>query len=290
MFDLHAYLADAARWIEVQIDPLLPPADARPAPLHAAMRHSLFAGGKRLRPILCAAVAQACGAPRHAALFPAAAIECLHTYTLVHDDLPCMDDDALRRGVPTCHVVYGEALALLAGDALQALAFQLAARSPVAPLAIVAELAAAAGSLGVVGGQAEDMLGENLPPCEDRLRFIQQRKTGDIIVCACRIGALAADAPPAALDAATRYAAALGEAFQIADDLLNATSTPEQLGKAVGTDAQRGKTTALSVYGLPNAQERLRHLVEEATQALPGLPGDPEPLAAISRHVATRKS
>ncbi len=290
MFDLHTYLTDGARWIETELDRLVPPADARPAPLHAAMRHSLFAGGKRLRPLLCAACAEACGAPRAAALFPAAAIECLHTYTLIHDDLPCMDDDDLRRGVPTCHKVYGEAVALLAGDALQALAFHLAAQSPVAPLDIVRELARASGPAGVVGGQVEDMLGEHLPPDESRLRFIQQHKTGDLIVCACRMGVLAAAGSPAALDAASRYAAAAGEAFQIADDLLNASSTPQQLGKAVGTDAAREKTTALSVYGPQGAAHRLQLLTAAALDALASLPGDPSPLAALARHLAERKN
>ncbi|MGD9782223.1 MAG: polyprenyl synthetase family protein [Kiritimatiellia bacterium] len=297
MFDLTTYLADGARWIETALDRLVPPAETRPAPLHAAMRHSLFAGGKRLRPILCAASAEACAAPRGtcdapraAALFPAAAIECLHTYTLIHDDLPCMDDDDLRRGVPTCHKAYGEAVALLAGDALQALAFELAAQTPVAALDVVRELSSAAGSLGVVGGQVEDMLGERLPPDEARLRFIQQHKTGDLIVCACRMGVLAASGSPAALAAATRYARAVGEAFQIADDLLNAMSTPEQLGKAVGTDAAREKTTALSVYGMDGAKQRLDGLVAEALAALPGFLGDAAPLAALARHVAERKS
>ena len=290
MVDLKSYLADGARWIEAALDRLVPPASARPASLHAAMRHSLFAGGKRLRPLLCAACAEACGAPRDAALFPAAAIECLHTYTLIHDDLPCMDDDDLRRGVPTCHKVYGEATALLAGDALQALAFELAARAPVAALDIVRELAAAAGSVGVVGGQVEDMLGEHLPPDEDRLRYVQQHKTGDLIVCACRMGVRAGGGSPAALAAATRYAGAAGEAFQIADDLLNATSTAAQLGKAVGTDAARGKTTAISVYGLPGAQTRLKELIDDALGALAGFPGDAAPLAALARHVAERKN
>ena len=290
MFDLQAYLTDGARWIETALDRLVLPADTRPASLHAAMRHSLFAGGKRLRPLLCAACAEACGAPRAAALFPAAAIECLHTYTLIHDDLPCMDDDDLRRGVPTCHKVYGEAVALLAGDALQALAFELAAQTPGAALEIVRELADAAGSVGVVGGQVEDMLGEHLPPDEARLRFIQQHKTGDLIVCACRMGVRAAGGSPAALAAATRYAAALGEAFQIADDLLNETSTAEQLGKAVGTDAAREKTTAVSVYGMAGAKKRLAELVAEALAALAGFPGDVAPLAALARHVAERKN
>lgn len=290
MFDLQAYLADGAEWIETALDRLVLPAGTRPAPLHAAVRHSLFAGGKRFRPLLCAACAEACGAPRGAALYPAAALECLHTYTLIHDDLPCMDDDDLRRGVPTCHKVYGEATALLAGDALQALAFELAARTPVHALDIVRELADAAGSTGVVGGQVEDMLGEHLPPDEDRLRYIQQHKTGDLIVCACRLGVLAAGGPPETLAAATAYGAALGEAFQIADDLLNVTATAEQLGKAVGSDAAREKTTAVSVYGLAGANLRLQERVAAALAALPGFPGDSAPLAALARHVAARKN
>ncbi len=290
MLDLHTYLTEGARWIEEALDHLVLLADTRPSKLHAAMRHSLFAGGKRLRPILCAASAEACGAPRGAALYPAAASECLHPYTLIHDDLPCMDDDDLRRGVPTCHKVYGEAIALLAGDALQALAFELAARTPIHALEIVSELADAAGSVGVVGGQVEDMLGEHLPPDEDRLRYIQQHKTGDLIVCACRMGVLAAGGNPAALAAATRYAAAIGEAFQIADDLLNATATAEQLGKAVGTDAAREKMTAISVYGMDGAKNRLHELTASALAALTGFPGDPAPLAALAHHIATRKN
>ena len=290
MFDLQAYLTDGSRWIETALDRLVLPADTRPATLHAAMRHSLFAGGKRLRPLLCAACAEACGAPRAAALFPAAAVECLHTYTLIHDDLPCMDDDDLRRGVPTCHKVYGEAIALLAGDALQALAFELAAQTPVAALEIVRELADAAGSVGVVGGQVEDMLGEHLAPDEDRLRYVQQHKTGDLIVCACRMGVRAAGGSLDALAAATRYAGAAGEAFQIADDLLNATSTAAQLGKSVGTDAAREKTTAISVYGLAGAQARLKELIDDALGALAGFPGDAAPLAVLARHVAERKN
>ena len=282
--DLNAYLTSGARWIEAELDRRVPPADTRPATLHAAMRHSLFAGGKRLRPILCAAAATACGAPREAALLPAAAIECLHTYTLIHDDLPCMDDDDLRRGVPTCHKVYGEAIALLAGDALQALAFQLAAQTPVAALEIVRELAAAAGSQAVVGGQVEDMLSEGQPPDAERLRYIQQHKTGDLLVCAVRMGVLAAGGTPAALAAATTYGQAIGEAFQIADDILDATATTAQLGKTAGSDA------AVSVYGLDGARVLLQERVEQALAALADFPGDTAPLAALARHIATRKN
>lgn len=290
-FDLAGYLQDGRQWVEAALQRLVPPADTRPARLHEAMHYSLFAGGKRIRPILCAACAEACGAPRLAAEYPSTAIECLHTYTLIHDDLPCMDDDALRRGRPTCHVVFGEAVALLAGDALQALAFQLAAETPIPdPLALVKELADAAGSTAVVGGQVEDMLGEQLPPDEERLRYIQRHKTGDLIRCACRMGALTAEAPEAVLDAATAYADAIGEAFQVADDLLNVESTAEKLGKAVGRDAERGKTTAVSVYGVKGARERLAALIEQAAAVLPAFPGDAVPLAALARYVGSREN
>lgn len=296
--ELKLALADWTKWTEAALNRLVPPASARPERLHAAMRHSLFAGGKRMRPALCAAFAEACGAERSVAERPAAAIECLHTYTLIHDDLPCMDDDDLRRGVPTCHKVYGEAVALLAGDALQALAFQLLASMPGPPevaLACVAELAAAAGPGAVVGGQVEDMLAEGQAPDEERLLYIQRHKTGDLIACACRMGVIAARGPEAALAAATRYAAALGEAFQIADDLLNAGSTAAELGKGVGTDAERGKLTALAVYGEDGARARLAELVDAAIAALDGLPAagngrDAEALAALARYTAERKS
>jgi geranylgeranyl pyrophosphate synthase len=291
--ELKRDLADLARWTEAALDRLVPPATARPAPLHAAMRHSLFAGGKRVRPALCASFAEVCGADRSAAEYPAAAIECLHTYTLIHDDLPCMDDDDLRRGVPTCHKVYGEATALLAGDALQALAFQLLAAMPAPPevaLACVAELASAAGPGAVVGGQVEDMLAEGLPPDADRLLYIQRHKTGDLIACACRMGVLAARGPSTALDAATRYAAAIGESFQIADDLLNLTSDPATLGKATGTDAARGKLTAVSVYGESGARARLAELTDAAIAALSPLPGDTARLAELARYIADRPS
>jgi geranylgeranyl diphosphate synthase, type II len=290
MFDQQAYLDSGSRWVEEALDRLVLPADTRPAPLHGAIRHSLFAGGKRIRPILCIAAAEACGAKRGAVLFPAAAIECLHTYTLIHDDLPCMDNDDLRRGVPTCHKAYGEAIALLAGDALQSLAFELAAQTPVAPLEIVKELADASGSVGVIGGQVEDMLGEHLLPDAERLQYIHQHKTGDLIVCACRMGVRAAGGSPEALEAATRYGSAIGEAFQIADDLLNATSTAEELGKAVGTDADRGKTTAISVYGMDGAKVRLEELIQTAIGSLDGFPDDTAPLAALATHIVTRKN
>jgi len=293
--ELKRDLKDLATWTEAALDRLVPPAAARPAPLHAAMRHSLFAGGKRIRPALCAMWAGACGADRTAAEHPAAAIECLHTYTLIHDDLPCMDDDDLRRGVPTCHKVYGEAVALLAGDALQALAFRLLSAMPAPPevaLACVAELAAAAGPGAGGGGQVEDMLSGGLPPDAERLLYIQRHKTGDLIACACRMGVLAARGGAAALAAATAYAGALGEAFQIADDLLDATSDAATLGKTAGKDAAQGKLTAVSVYGPGGARERLAARTADAIAALGQLPDGAARgrLAALARYVAERRS
>src|SRR5580765_4860889 len=181
MSDLKSYLADRVRYVDRALDSFLPAAETKPVTVHQAMRHSIFAGGKRLRPILCLAAAEACGGSDTNALFAACAVECLHTYSLIHDDLPCMDDDDLRRGVPTCHKVYGEAIALLAGDALQALAFELVAKSQAGHRYTVAdmilELARTAGSRHLVGGQVADLEGEgNKLPLED-LRFIHENKT-----------------------------------------------------------------------------------------------------------------
>lgn len=293
--ELKRVLAELAQWTETALGRLVPPASARPAQLHAAMRHSLFAGGKRVRPALCAMWAGACGAERDAAVHPAAAIECLHTYTLIHDDLPCMDNDDLRRGVPTCHKVYGEAVALLAGDALQALAFRLLAAMPAPPdvaLACVTELAAAAGPGAVVGGQVEDMLAEGREPDAERLLYIQRHKTGDLIACACRMGVIAAHGGEDVLAAATAYAAALGEAFQIADDLLDATSDSATLGKTVGKDTAQDKLTAVSAWGMDGARARLAERTANAIAALGALPEGParDRLAALARYVAERRS
>ena len=288
---LSAWLAATRDWFDAALDALVPPAATRPAPLHAAMRHSLFAGGKRLRPLLAIAAAEAAGADKTAALLPAAAIECLHTYTLIHDDLPCMDDDDLRRGRPTCHKAYGEATALLAGDALQALAFALAARTPVNPVPVVQELAYAAGSTAVVGGQIEDMLSETgaVPHDLDTLSFIQQHKTGDLIRAATRMGALSANANEETLTALTAYALAIGEAFQIADDILDATSTPEQMGKTTGIDAARGKLTAVTLLGLDAARSRLSSLTSLAISSLAPLPPPSRTLlTSLALHLSTR--
>ena len=287
--DLNAYLAARRQEVDAALERHLPRAEEQPARLHTAMRYSLLAGGKRLRPILCLASAEAVGCGREAALLPALALECLHTYTLIHDDLPAMDDDDLRRGLPTCHKKFDEATAILAGDALLTLAFELLARAtPAAQLAL--ELAEAAGSRGVVGGQAEDLAAEGRAPDAELLEFIHTNKTGKLLRAACRMGALTAGADAGQLAALTTYAAKIGLAFQIADDVLNVTSTPQQLGKAVGSDAARKKMTYVALYGLETARAKAAALIVEAQAALKPLGTPAAPLVALAEFTVRRSS
>jgi geranylgeranyl diphosphate synthase type II len=291
MFDLKAYLKRQQARVDSCLSAGLPSEITRPALLHKAMAYSVLAGGKRFRPILSLAAAQACGRPDAQALKAGAAIELLHTYTLIHDDLPCMDDDALRRGKPTCHIVFGEANALLAGDALQTLAFEWLATLPAeaSPARLVAELARAAGSSGVIGGQVEDLLAEGAKPSASRLRYIHTHKTAVLIEAAAKLGAIASGAPEAQVRKAGRYGLRLGLAFQIADDILNATSTPEALGKPVGSDKSRGKLTYVAVHGLAASRRMAASLVREARAELTDLPGNCEPLHALAEYVVSRK-
>lgn len=266
-------LAAVAGRMEVELDRILPPAAEPPAPLHRAMRYAVLGGGKRLRPALCAAAAQ-CVAGRvpDPVWRAAAAVECLHAYSLVHDDLPAMDDDTLRRGRPTVHVAFDEATAILAGDALLTLAFEVLAPIPVpAPHpagALTLELATAAGSRGIVGGQSADLAGEGRPATAESVEWIHARKTGALIRAACRIGAIAAGADIASLAALSRYGERVGLAFQIADDVLDATSTPAQMGKSTGRDASKGKAGAVAVWGVEGARGRALDLVDEACEAI----------------------
>ena len=295
MFDFNAYLAARRQRVDAALDERLPPPGTRPAVLHEAMRYSVMAGGKRLRPILCMAACEAVGGRPEAALLPGLAIEILHTYTLIHDDLPCMDDDELRRGRPTCHVKFGEANALLAGDALLTLAFEWVADStPAGPYTaadLARELAIGAGSQGVIGGQVEDLAAEGRPADAALLDYIHRHKTAALIRAAVRMGGMCGGAGAGPLDALTRYGEASGLAFQVADDLLNATSTSAQLGKPVGSDQERGKLTYVAVHGLASSRTRAEALVAEALAALAILPG-PEamPLRALAEHSIRRAS
>lgn len=278
-FQLKPYLAERQALVEDELGRVLPAPDDRPANLSAAMRHAVLVGGKRLRPILCLAAADAAkGSARHA-LGAAVAVELLHSYTLVHDDLPCMDDDLLRRGQPTVHAKFGEAVALLAGDALQGLAFRtLVTRTP--PCAtisdMVAELGAAA--VGVVQGQVEDLaFAGSADPAT--VEYVHQHKTADLFRCAVRLGALTACPDDEDLDKLTVFAGNLGLAFQIVDDLLDADEP------RTGDDAE---LTCLSVWTPDEARAHAARLTDTALAALDGLPGPTEPLRALAAHMLKR--
>jgi geranylgeranyl diphosphate synthase type II len=262
-----------------------------------AMRYSLFAGGKRIRPILCLAAAQAIGnrpAPDTELLPIACALECIHTYSLIHDDLPAMDNDALRRGKPTNHTLYGEAGAILAGDGLLTWAFDLLSDSkestlpPEKRLAIIHLIARAAGSLGMVGGQELDIANENKPFPFETLRAIHRSKTGALITASILAGAIAAGADQAQQEALTRYGEQIGLAFQIVDDLLNVTATTEQLGKAAGSDAGRGKATYPAFFGIEATREKARAAVAEAVSALVVFDEKADHLRALAEYIYNR--
>jgi geranylgeranyl diphosphate synthase type II len=263
-----------------------------PPRLVESILYSLTAGGKRLRPALVLETARACGGDPddRSAIAAAVAIELIHTFSLVHDDLPAMDDDDLRRGVPTNHVVFGEAMAILAGDAMVTLAFETlasdadAARVP----ALVRELAKAAGPVGMIGGQVLDMAGENRNLELGELQRIHRMKTGALLTCACRMGAIAAGAPAARLNAIAEYGTHLGMAFQIVDDLLDVTSTPEQLGKHTNKDAGSGKNTYPRLLGVEVSRTIAAKHIEQAIHVLDELGSAADGLRAIARFVTDR--
>jgi geranylgeranyl diphosphate synthase type II len=272
MSDLKTYLAERAAFVDAALDRLIPAADTPPATIHRAMRHSLFAGGKRLRPILCLAAAEACGGSREAATFAACAVECLHTYSLIHDDLPSMDNDDFRRGVPTCHKVYGEGVAILAGDALQALAFEILVKTPVTVRHgagdLVSELARTAGSLHLVGGQVADLEGEGQKLPLEALRFIHVNKTAALLTTSLVLGGMSADAQPEELEALRAFGMATGLAFQILDDILDVTQTSEKLGKSAGKDLVAEKSTYPALIGLDASRAEAQRLTDMAHEAL----------------------
>ncbi|MFD2170896.1 polyprenyl synthetase family protein [Tumebacillus lipolyticus] len=292
--DLNDYLQTTGARIEQAMDRLVPPKTQYPEALYDSMRYSLFAGGKRLRPVLTLATVEALGGDVEAALPVASALEMIHTYSLMHDDLPAMDDDDYRRGKPTNHKVFGEATAILAGDALLTQAFQLlgtmeASGREAVMLRIVGELATAAGSVGMVAGQMADMANEGMKANEERLAFIHAHKTGALLTAAVRIGALFADASDQQLQALTCYAQKIGLAFQIVDDILDVVGEAEKLGKAVGADAAHGKSTYPVLYGLEESREMVRRLTAEAHQALSSVPLQTNRLQEIADWLVNRE-
>lgn len=287
-----AAVADA---VETTLDQALPPVAGGAARLHEGMRYATLGGGKRVRPFLVVAGAELFGVPLGRALRAGAAIELIHSYSLVHDDLPAMDDALTRRGRPSCHRQFGEATAILVGDALQALAVEILADPATHPdpevrCNLLARMTIAAGSAGMCGGQMIDLEAEQRTLTLDQILELQRLKTGALIGFACEAGAILGAAPPAARAALLDYAADLGLAFQIQDDLLDVTGTSEQTGKDLGRDQAAGKATLVALLGIDGAVAKLAALRTSANAHLDRIDGDPRLLRAVFEFVISRKS
>lgn len=290
--DLDAYLASTTEAVNRALDQFLPKATTRPATIHRAMRYSLFAGGKRLRPALCLAAAEACGGFRDDAMPLACAVECTHTYSLIHDDLPAMDNDDFRRGKPTNHKVFGEGIAVLAGDALLTQAFELVGLARGWPRyghrVLVIELARAAGSLELVGGQVADLEAEGRRIGAAQLRYIHERKTSALLRCAVRLGGMSANCTPRALTALTDFGHHVGLAFQVIDDILDVTQSSEKLGKTAGKDTAAHKATYPAILGLPKSRRIAQELTDRAFAALRPLGPRAGALRSLAVHLLHR--
>ena len=290
--DFTVQLQDYRRRVEQALQAHLPKPDLPPTRLHAAMRYSLEAGGKRLRPVLVLAAADLLGAPATAADAAAVAIECVHTYSLIHDDLPCMDNDDLRRGRPTAHKQFDEATALLAGDALLTHAFwKISSYSPQPQIvaALLAELGLAAGSQELIGGQMEDLLAEKRTGVTSaELRSIHLKKTAAMISASLAMGGIVAEAKADEIETLRLAGRHLGLAFQIVDDILDSTSNTATLGKTAGKDARAGKATYVKLHGLKMAADMAREESEAALAAFTRLPGDTSFLTALTNNMAAR--
>lgn len=281
------------KYVDAKLSEYFKPSGLSYDGLLESMHYSLTAGGKRIRPMLVLEFCRISGGNIEKTLPVACAIEMLHTYSLIHDDLPCMDNDALRRGKPTNHVVYGECTATLAGDALQAEAFGTIARSQLpaeARVTCVEILADAVGSDGMCAGQYLDMVGEHKLLSEDELNDINSRKTGSLLTAACRMGVAAAGGNKAMLDAAAQYGACVGAAFQIRDDILDVISTSEELGKPIGSDAQEHKNTYMTLLGEYKCMQMIEKLTDQAKNAVAGTFKDTKFLCELADSMVTRKN
>lgn len=285
--NISLYLKNKQSLVDLAIKDFLPSEQTRPTLLHEAMRYSVLNGGKRIRPILCIAAAESFGKVDHEVLAPAVSLELFHCSTLIHDDLPCMDDDDLRRGQPTCHIKYGEANAILAGDALMIHAFQLLAEYGDARISL--ELAQAAGSRGVIAGQVEDLAAEGCEPNADLIEFIHMNKTAILIKAAVRMGAIAGGARDDELESLSIFGKKIGLAFQIEDDILDETSSDEVLGKPAGSDAEQHKMTYPAVHGMEAAKTMVSTLTSDAIAALNLLQRETPALRGIAEYLMNRK-
>jgi geranylgeranyl diphosphate synthase type II len=286
-------LAAFGKLVDAALDACLPPAKRKPVRIHEAMRYAVFAGGKRLRPALCLAAAEACGGKAGDALAPACAVELMHTYSLVHDDLPAMDDDDLRRGRPTCHKVYGEAIGVLCGDALLTEAFAVIATTQAtrrfAVADFVAELAKAGDSRHLIGGQVMDLEGERTTLTRRQLVAVHEAKTAALLAASLRLGAMTANAPPRKLEAVTSFGRKLGLAFQVIDDILDVTQSTDTLGKTAGKDEASGKSTFPAILGLDASRREAARLTKAAMKSLDPLGRKGELLRAIAARMLHRR-
>jgi len=297
--DIRHYIAAKRQQVDAALERYLPRETGSLAEHYKAMRYSLFAGGKRVRPILCLAAAESVhdfsDDPPEALMLCACALECIHTYSLIHDDLPAMDDDELRRGKPTNHMVFGEAGAILAGDSLLTFAFDLLSRDAAATvpprdrLTVISLISKAVGPEGMVGGQFLDLTHEGKEVQYDTLREIHSRKTGALITASVQAGAVLGSSTAPQFQALTRYGIQIGLAFQIIDDLLNVEGTEEQLGKAAGSDAARNKATYPALFGVEKTREKAREAVQEALAALAGFDARAAMLRDLAQYILSRK-
>jgi geranylgeranyl diphosphate synthase type II len=292
-FDLNKFLTTRTDAVNRALDKFLPSEKIKPATIHKAMRYSLFAGGKRMRPAVLLAAAAACGGSEKNALPLACAVECIHTYSLIHDDLPAMDNDDFRRGKPTNHKIFGEGIAVLAGDALLTQAFEIAAQakgwSRYSHRDLIIELAHASGSLQLVGGQVADLEGENKKLSLSELKFIHERKTSALLCCSVRLGGMSANCTSAQLRALTDFGYHVGLAFQVIDDILDVTQTSEQLGKTAGKDVAVQKATYPSIVGLEKSRKIAAQLTDKAFAALKIFKGKATPLEALAEFLLKRE-
>ena len=294
---LEKYLREKRIQVDRTLDRVLPPEDREPCVIHRSMRYSVLAGGKRLRPILTIAAYRIAGGSQDAILVPACGLELIHTYSLIHDDLPCMDDDDYRRGRPTNHKVFGEAMAVLAGDAMTALAFECLLTEDQedcfpagAQLRAARAVARAIGTVGLVGGQVMDISNDARDGRKETLEETCARKTGALIETSLECGGLLAGADSSVLEALRRYGRGLGLGFQIIDDVLNVTGDPRQMGKAAHSDQARDMVTFASLLGVEAAREEARRRIEDAKSSLDFLGDAAWPLLEIADYVLERKS
>ena len=293
MEDLKPWLKQTQKQVDTALGKFLPRESARPQTIHKAMRYSIFAGGKRLRPILTLAAAEACGGILEDASAPACATEIMHTYSLVHDDLPCMDDDDLRRGRPTSHKVFGEGMAVLTGDALLTQVFIVIAQTPATKRYsvkdYVEEIAITGGSKKLIGGQVLDLEGEGQKLSKKELVRIHENKTAALLTCSVRLGAMTANATPAKLDALTTFGYNLGLAFQVIDDILDVTQTTEMLGKTAGKDEAVDKSTYPAILGLDASRKEAARLTKKALKSLEVFGKKGKRLEQIARYLLDRE-